>query len=212
VKAWLWLAAACVACTGGQLDAFDKASDDGEPAPGPNTAGTAGTAGSGHVLLDDFEDGDKTGMGATEDWYIVNDFTGTQSYSVELAESGSGVRAMRTRGQGFSDWGAKLGLDLSVEDQPFDATGYGYVSFLARHEAGTLSEVRLVLLDHQAYYGKDLELTESWQKYTVRFSELTRPDGTSGLDPSRLRDLQFFTEPRAPFDYWIDLVELQQRP
>jgi hypothetical protein len=199
-----WLSAACLACTDGKLDAFEAVSDEVEQPPDQNAGGAS------DLLLDDFEDGDKQGLGATEDWYTVNDFTGEQSYAVESADGGSGALAIHTYGEGFSDWGAKIGLDLTFEDQPFDASSYEYLSFLARAAPGTLMDIRLLLLDHQAYYGQDLELTESWQQYTVRLADLTRPDGTHGLDTSRLEDVQFFTKPKGPFDYWVDFVVLRR--
>jgi hypothetical protein len=237
-----WFSWACLACTDGKLDAFEIVSVSGGPNPrssagapasamggdsattGGGGAGSggqagaaagqsaAGSAGALLLLLDDFEDGDTQGLGATEDWYPVNDGTGTQTLGVEFAERGPGTLAMHTRGEGFSDWGAKLGLDLSFGDQPLDGSGYAFLAFFARVEPETLTSLRVVLDDGQAYYGKDLELTQAWQQYIVSFAELTRPDGTTGLDRAALGNLQFFAEPSAPFDYWIDDVAFGRAP
>jgi hypothetical protein len=207
-----------VAVAGASSSAGYAGSPGGSGAPAAGLGGdessptAGGTGGIGDapvdelLLLDDFEDGDERGLGATQGWYLVDDGTGSQALAVEPLTGEASERALRTYGSGFSDWGAKLGLDLSSDEEPFDASTHRALVFSARAAAGSLTSIRVVLLDQAAHYGKDLELTVSWQRYEIAFSELTRPDGSGGLQLSRLEHLQFFAGPSAPFDYWIDDV------
>jgi len=103
--------------------------------------------GSGSApLIDDLEDGNgaiEEEDGRIGEWFVFNDGTGDQTPSPDgpvLPEEGGGADesefGMRTLGNGFSDFGATLGVLLHDNDAenpcPYDAGAYAGISFKAR--------------------------------------------------------------------------------
>ncbi len=196
--------------------------------------------------IDDMEDGDGSiefTAGRAGLWFAFNDHTGTQEPDI-FAESflmgkieppRQGSRfAAHTRGSGFTEWGAGLGLDLRVQ-QPYDASGYAGISFWARRTTSDALTVQLAIPDSATSplgkqcdieaelchddFGKLIDLTEEWAYYHYTWAEMTARDwseqsyrGVESINPKKVYGIRFQVEKFIDFDFWIDDLSFMCRP
>jgi hypothetical protein len=113
---------------------------------------------------------------------------------------------------------------------PYNASKYNGISFWAKIDSGTTSGLRVAFPDKDTqidgalcqasgtgtnlcwdHYGKRINLTTTWTKYSVSFSSLTQ-DGWgragAGFDPSTIYEVQFQIPVNTKFGIWIDDVAL----
>jgi len=215
----------------------------GDVSPGTSDAGRADgaamgclrTAGSGSALLiDDFEDGNGEILvhdGRIGRWDIENDNSagGTQQPPegavIPTAQGANGsARALQTFGDGFTDWGALIGVALN---QPldraaclYDASLYTGVTFQARSRLSNIVRFNVPIAatlpveDNGTctgscydYHGISLTLSPSWSSYTVTWTQLAQDDfGTpAAFDPATVQWLHFEVDSsEMPFDFEID--------
>jgi len=179
--------------------------------PAANPAGSGGLAPpTSPLLIDDFEDGDMRAQSPFGWWYRVNDSTSTQGIGIEPVGAGSAsVYALRTHGSGFTDWGAAVGVDLTSDSRSLNALGYQRLCFVARVEAGTSSAIHVHLLrDPGVHYERAVSLSEVWSRYCMPLADFIGVD-QDVLVPDELIALQFFFEPNAPFEFWLDEIEVE---
>ncbi len=159
----LLLAGALVGCGEAASHKLGEVSTD-ELGPIPPVVGLC-SQGAQLELIDDMEDGGQailTREGRAGSWFTANDETGNQVprmsadvfslAKLEPPRDGS-HRAVHTQGQGFTDWGALVGFDISSTD-PYDASKYGGIAFWARIEPGTDPNFRVNVTDvNTSQYG-----------------------------------------------------------
>jgi len=223
-------------------------------APGSGgRAGTGGASGSGGFgdnggapdelstcvpmtaqLLDDLEDGDiflsSTPGGV---WFNANDETGTQSPNpfTASANPGNGSKyAACTHGNGFSGWGALIGLSFSPSSDLADAacldvTGLTGIRFKARgSSSGSVNLFVPMRSSTSVEFGgtcvsdvcdwnpaAPIPLTEDWRTYSIPFSALS--GGQQPFDPAELFQIEFQADDTVyptvnpiSFDFCVDDV------
>ena len=180
---------------------------------GASGSGGAPDAGSDNNLIDDLEDGDKVirqVAGRQGSWYVFNDGKGTQTPPVgAFTPFAGGARSSRyathTFGQGFSDWGAGIAVDLNNPgDNPqddrrgaYDVSGWHGFAFQAKGNGAVRFKVitRAIAdaLDHGTCqpqqdrpcfdaHGARITLSADWTQHRIRFSELAQEGwGVSAL-------------------------------
>ena len=223
------VACSCLlACGAGELTAFTSEPSLGEGGVegGPiDTTGNGGAQVFTTELIDDFEDGDTRVAETSESWwYIFNDSTGEQQFSVEnvSGQRGDSTYAARTYGEQFTAWGAGLGVNLTgIQDarnpaEPFDASRFAGVSFWAKVEAPSVREIKLDFLSDcgdncVSYSGVNIVLEAEWRQYTVLFSELIPRQDDTQFDPSQVTHIQFFFLGPVSFDLWVDDLAVVSR-
>ena len=117
---------------------------------------------------------------------------------------------------------AGLGFNFTDPEGGFDASSYEGISFFARRGANSAASVRLKLPDRSTSpmggecsecfndFGTDLELSEEWQRYVLRFDELSQLPGwgsprPASIDPASVFGIQFQAQGAgANFDIWVD--------
>lgn len=183
-------------------------------------------------LIDDLEDGDDQipqAFGRSGGWYIFNDGTGTQDADPPIPEKISsapeGQFAMVTRGFGFDDWGAGLGVNVAGADLSvgYDASDFVGIRFYARAEIEEQQSVRVNFpstqtgtltecddLDCNNHFGVDIGVDVEWQQHEVLFSEITQ--GVQLVEAREFqtrsfRDVQFLIPRGRDFELWIDFLE-----
>lgn len=142
-------------------------------------------------------------------------------------------RAMRVTGSGFTVWGADVSVGLT-EDGPrgpfIDAGEFAGVRFWARVGDMNQSPVRFQIQDRQTQpaggvcdptpeseercyngLGTSLDSLDSeWRFFELSFSGLTQRPGwghrAESVDPTGIRNMEWFFEPGLDFDLWIDDV------
>jgi hypothetical protein len=179
-------------------------------ASGTSSGGTSGSggapdSGSNLDLIDDLEDNDsaiRQIAGRQGSWYVFNDGQGTQTpalgaFTPFTGGAQSSRYATHTWGQGFSDWGAGIAVDLNNPgDQPqdprrgtYDVSSWQGFSFQAK---GT-GAVRFMVItravadavDHGTCepepdrpcfdaHGARTWLTADWTQQRIRFSDLAQ--------------------------------------
>jgi Leucine-rich repeat (LRR) protein len=197
-------------------------------------AGMAGTEACG-PLIDDLESGTGRicrGEGRVGVWYAFNDEAGSQSPALTTPGTpifpsaipggrGASALAMHTHGEGFTLWGAGVGLDLSFDGVTYGrydarARGYDGVTFWARGIPAPRVSFRIsTSATTLATYGGvcerepcspfaiPLNFGAEWTQYWVPFDAL--PSGNPALETDQLTNMQFLTDPNGqPFDFWID--------
>jgi hypothetical protein len=185
-------------------------------------------------LVDDFEDGN--GETAANDgrfgyWFTFNDMTaaGMQTPADDLpsAPTGSGNAssyAYQTAGEGFSEWGAGMGVNVSqpgTSPCPYNASACDGVSFLFRSNADVTFKVTTAATVPAAGggtctdgcydpHGKTIVASADWTTVEVKFSELVQGGfGTpAAFDPAAMIALQWTVAADVAFDFGIDDVEL----
>ncbi|HEY6476953.1 MAG TPA: hypothetical protein VI456_10255 [Polyangia bacterium] len=124
---------------------------------------------------------------------------------------------------------ASLGMYLTQPKAFYDASRFEGISFYARRSAGTSGRVRVSVSDWNTdpdggvctkcfnYFGQELELSETWTRYTLPFESLRQMPGWGvprprQIDPSRIFYIVFGVLDRgAAFDVWIDDLAFIER-
>jgi hypothetical protein len=197
------------------------------------------------ALIDDMEDQNSAISpidGRSGGWWTAGDETPSATIvppqgSPALPELVPGGRcgsqyAMRVTGQGFSEWGALLGLNLAYDASGgvfYDASLRQGIGFWARIGDTSTNQMRLALSDINSEpkggmcsengevgqscfdtFGVTISsLGTTWRYYKVPFSGLTqRYFGLPAeeLDTSALYTVGFNIEANMVFDLWIDDV------
>jgi hypothetical protein len=138
--------------------------------------------------------------------------------------------AMRVTGQGFTVWGAGLGLNFVYDASgapPYDASAYEGITFWARVGDTSTNQVRLALGDVNSdphggvcvegglieeacwdTFGVNLSpLGTSWTRFTIPFAGLSQRGfglHADAVETSELYTLSFNLDAGAVFDLWID--------
>jgi len=163
-------------------------------------------------IVDDFEDGDfylpknPALQGRVGNWYAYGDGTGIATEDIVDINRGTSVKGIQTTGKEFTKWGSGVGVDLKNSGSsqatklPFDAAAYSALTFWGRAEKAIT--VAVVLPDVNTdpsgkrcnpdpavsgcdhHFSKSVQITTSWQRFTVAFSELMPESGNKPLDPS----------------------------
>jgi len=253
-KATLLLLVVSLGGCGTRVDS-DARELEAEGSGGPSTGGGAATPppamnscgeppiGGEDALIDDLEDGDgrlRLVDGRDGGWFVINDQTGTQLPAGAIVpETGEGADGsegfVRTMGQGFSGWGAAIGVNFHGNPScPYDASAFSGVSFYARGDSTISVQVSTAATvpiatggdgtcqkpggsPDEGCYGthrKDVELSADWQHYSLSWDELVQPSwGTpAALEPSRVIALQFtvLEDEALDFDFAVDEVAFTQ--
>ena len=153
-----------------------------------------------------------------------------QTSAIPEGRDGSLI-GMHTYGEGFDDWGAGIGLDLSYNDGEYgtyDASAYTGVAFWARSDLSTEIEFRVStpettliewggsLYDYDECWwqphSKTISLSTEWALYEVFFEQL-RTDCWASFYSDQLTNIQFLFSTEywngsddENFDFWIDDV------
>lgn len=229
-----------VACDDGRLDAFVAVRAESEPPEAslsdasatPADASRAGAAGSDggnaagagesssetiSVLLDDFEDGNTESIGGGW-WYPQSDGTAPDpSLTIEAIDDRAGsTMALHFSGEGFTDWGMFVGLDLP--GGVYDASAYSELRFWAKAEADSSRVLSVQWLDANGFdhFSVSIELTSEWQEYRLPLADFmfTEMDAEPALllDPSNLSHLQVYSLDDNYYSYWLDDVSFATSP
>jgi hypothetical protein len=172
-------------------------------------------------------------------WYTYNDETATamQEPAVGLPfemapnnppRDGSAFSA-NTKGSGFMTWGSGYGFDFNnagagTTKAAYDASMYAGITFYARIGAGSTGAVRFNVGDGNTTpeggvcavgkcsddFGKDINLTEAWQRFDIKFADMTQVGWSMvllpALDAKTLYSVHFQTGIDKSFDLWVDDV------
>jgi hypothetical protein len=222
--------------TTGDGDGDDPTGDgDGD---GDDPTGDGDGDGDGDIpvadMIDNFEDGDGALVpngGRQGYWYVFNDETigGTQTPASDmvLPQAGGAAgtsMAMHTTGNGFTVWGAGVGVDLNnMGGDPgikmiWDASGSTGIVLMAKGNGQVRASVQIEATIPVAEggtcdvdcdpHGKVLLLSSEWQQFTLPFNQLTQEGwGTpAAWDASTVVGLQFKVAANVNFDFWVDEV------
>jgi hypothetical protein len=212
-----------LSCDGGELDVFKtQPGTGGSPTGGSSTGGSStggrsgdtsmgGEGGDGPldmIVIDDFEDGDQEALLGGGQWYVANDGTGVQTFTVAPSPvewPGSEFSA-HTTGTGFESFGAFLGLDLAGSAASFDASNYAALSFVARVAPSSTRSVLFAFVVGSQHFAVPLQLGTDWERHTIPFSAALPVENgpLDDFDPSQIAGIQFFVPNDASFDYWLD--------
>jgi hypothetical protein len=179
-------------------------------------------------------------LNLTGAWLTYNDGTGTQvppvgSMPSALVSPGGSVDAyaLQTSGQGFSTWGAGVGVNFtsttaSKNGCTYDATWATGVSFYIRGTGAGL--IRFMVPTAQTltpseggaclatgtgvgqkcddHYGMDVSVSGAWTAVAVPFASLSQNHwGIATLfDKTQIIGLRFQVNFNVSFDVWIDNV------
>lgn len=187
--------------------------------------------------LDDCDPGIAMRGGREGGWYVANDGLGTQTPMASVSMPPlperpgalSTMCAMHTKGSGFTEWGAILGIVLLVGQNqppcPYDVSPHRGVRFYAK---GTISDDTLevqfpTVQTHAPAQGGTCKgegkcgdhfrvavtsLAADWREYSVSFAD-ARQDGWGNpvtFDPTQVLNVEFRTRPDTTFEFWIDQV------
>jgi endoglucanase len=119
-----------------------------------------------------------------------------------------------------------MGLGFTDPRNAYDASKYKGIAFWAKKGPGSTGKVRLkvpdVNTDPQGKvctdacfndFGADLDLTDTWTRYTFAWSDLHQLSGWGSPSPpaiteAKLYGIQFqVNEPAADYDVWVDDLE-----
>lgn len=137
--------------------------------------------------------------------------------------------AARSRGGGFTEWGAGIGFEL-YNQKAYDLSRYAGISFWARRAPNTATALRFAVTDAATtprggqcreyvdystcsdYFGVDLSLGTAFRPYSFTWSELAQEGWgephPESVDTSRVYGVRFQTDPVEEFDFWIDDIAL----
>jgi hypothetical protein len=191
-------------------------------------------------LIDDGEDGDKelaAQGGRAGGWGIGSDDKGTtvtipakDNFAMQKGGAEKSKMAARMQGKvgsGEGAYGASMTATLN-NWQAYDASKFDGISFWAKAGPKSTKTVRLRMADAQTipqggickacwnHFGKDVELTGDWKKYTVSFADLAQQDGWGdprppSLDSQRIWSVEWSVGGAgADFDIWVDNVRFVQ--
>jgi hypothetical protein len=148
------------------------------------------------------------------------------------AGRGASTYAAHTSGQGFTSWSPLIGFWLKKSPatfkQLYDASRYNAITFWAkttRPDAARFSaSVRVQFPDKNTdpdgqvctadgslgcsdHFGKTIDLTPDWVKYTIRFSSLAQAgfgNPAPAFDAAHVYGIEFQFTLGSSFDCWID--------
>jgi hypothetical protein len=137
--------------------------------------------------------------------------------------------AARTHGAGFTEWGAGIGFEI-YNQKAYDLSGYAGITFWARRAPATTPDVRFAVTDSATtprggqcqvyvdystcsdYFGVDLSLGTTFERYSFTWSELAQvgwgephPDAVNAAE---IYGVRFQTDTSGDFDFWIDDIAL----
>jgi hypothetical protein len=202
----------------------------GSTSSGGGTTGAGGSAPNancpGGFVVDTLENQALWG-----NWFPFNDATagGTQSpVGAFMAEQDPALPALgyvaHTSGDGYTNWGAGLGLNLKGVEGCFDksqtnglkfkAKGSGYLTIAAivpgtvpPANGGTCMGGDLCFDTHKIA----IPLQADWLQYEIDFDDLRQTGWgeAATFDPAQTMTFQF-SMTQMPFDFWMDDVEFRQ--
>jgi len=218
------VAALGVACTA-EVSPIEVAADcPSQPLRGPLADATEPP----ERLIDDFERGDsQLGEVGGRDgaWVVGWDSTSPAPRGESSPQcSARGRHAGHFAGKGYTDWGANWTAVLrqlaNGAARGYDASEYGGISFWAalggNVQAPFLLPVGVTTLDVawnggvctrcMDYYRTEILLSSHWQRYDVRFDELSQLGIGEPLLPLRRDQLVgvIVWPPNQGFDIWVD--------
>lgn len=178
-------------------------------------------------LIDDLEDGDTvlpSQDGRRGWWWSQTDGTSGERipedpWAPTNEDAVSGEFAAHVSGEGFTGWGVQLGVTLN-EECSYDASAYSGVEFWARGTGTvrmrftTRSTVPVDYLPPGTCtgvcwddFGTDVELTESWTRYTVVWGQLEQHGWGESADFDPIELIGFNWQGGSAmntFDLWLD--------
>ena len=178
-------------------------------------------------VIDDVEDGDlnlpiPTRAGRVGNWYAYGDGSGVVAVDVATINRGAtSVKGLHTKGKDFTNWGSGIGVDLNnaSSKSAYDASAYSGVTFWARAASSTSFTVSLPDVDtDQAggnctscahHYYKAFTATTDWQRFTLKFSELSleaggAPTPVPAFKASGMFSVLFRFNPGLSYEMLID--------
>jgi hypothetical protein len=172
-------------------------------------------------IIDDFEDGNLTLPalgGRVGNWYPFGDGSGIGSGDTAIINRGASKEGLHIKGKDFSVWGSGFGTDMQPAKAPYDASAYAGVTFWARAES-TLT-VGIIFPDADTdpggklctscdhHYNKGVQVTPSWQRFTINFADLVLEPGTlpapTMFKPDGLISVQFRLAPGQAYEVYVD--------
>lgn len=209
-----------IACACGPLEAvvFEGTATETPPPPvilglGGHRADEDGTAPISTFILDDFEDGDHKANDPGGWWYTVHDGTGFQDLSVRPSDeispgpSGTSGWVLETQAQGFSDWGAAVGVDIETVVTAESAIEVTFA--IAAHQA---TDVVFHAIDASgAHFTRTIFASTAWSTITIRLDELfiVEENTVRSFDVESATELQWFLIGETPTTIWLDDVALR---
>ena len=211
--------------SGGSGDAGGSGGSAG--GSGAGGSGGASCPAPGSTLIDDLE---REVLWSY--WYTAHDTTpgGRQvpDGAVSPEASSNGGFAVHTYGDGFSEWGAAMGIHVAELQACFDWHRSRGIRFRARGQGsiGVAAAVRGVLpvseggscsAEDQAesrcydYHHRELTLSSSWQTHEIEWGALQQAGwGTPvSFQAGDVVSIEFTIAPeQMPFDFWIDELSL----
>src|SRR5688572_19818482 len=149
-------------CFDGELTSFSERTIPGSG--GTTSEPSDVPPASSPLVVDDFEDDDTRAENGFGWWYTTNDTTGSQVFSIEVADDGG--RAAFSAGSGFEVWGALIGLDFTQDEALYDARSFGGLRLRARVDAGSTSAVSVRLIEStELQFARDVTFTTEWDEY-----------------------------------------------
>jgi hypothetical protein len=228
------ISVACLCCVTACSDASHRLGGESQTTrPGEALSVFSCAPGIRLETIDDMEDGDSSielSAGRAGFWSAFNDGTGTQippmlgeefNISELKPPRGASHYAVHTSGQGFTVWGAGIGISLRVK-QPYDASGYAGISFWARRGPSSSPSLRLAVPDSQTSplaghcetdschddFGFEFELSEDFDYYSFTWEQMVARNWSAtyvpSIDASQLYNIQFQVDQFNDFDFWID--------
>lgn len=237
-----WAAASCGLLAMGCSDDSHRLGGGEETSAVGKRPPTLCSEGADIEIIDRMEDADGTiNMTADRGgvWFSFNDETpGTQTplhkaetfamSEVVPPRSGSHYAA-HSQGGGFTVWGAGIGFEL-YNQQPYDVSKYAGITFWARRGPDVTSALRFGVSDIATaprggqcpaiedpakcsdYFGADLTLTTSFQRFSFTWQELAQEGWGFPLPPSvdteHVYGIRFITGENEDFDFWVDDIAL----
>ena len=220
----------------GDGDGDPSGDGDGDPSgdgDGDPSGDGDGDGGAIVDMIDDFEDGNGALLpndGRQGFWYVFNDGSmgGSQTPPADrVLPSVGGANdtdhAMHSTGNGFTVWGAGLGVDFqnmggNSLKMPYDASNYtgivlmgkgnGPVRVSVAIESTTAESEGGTCVSDCDQHGLLLNFTNEWQEFYLPFDELAQEGwGTpQPWDAATTTALQFKLNPNIDFDLWVDEI------
>jgi hypothetical protein len=208
-------------------------SGSGSSSSSASSSSTGGGTPAAANVIDDMEDSDGAILaveGRLGYWYTYNDTTGKQTpeammpftMSAPVKPRTGSKFAAETKGSGFTDYGAGMGFDLSAmgtTKSAYDASKYTGITFYAMAGTGGDKALRVNVSDKNTateagtckkcndHFGASIALTEDWQQYTIKFSDMKQQqfgDPQPAITTTALYSIQFQTGKNVTFDVLVD--------
>ncbi|HEY5960836.1 MAG TPA: hypothetical protein VIV60_29980 [Polyangiaceae bacterium] len=221
---------------GGNLASGGVFATGGAPTGGAPTGGVPATGGSTAApqwMIDDVEDGNGDILSYESRqgyWRTFNDGTqaGVQEptwdarifSALAITDRPGSNFAVYTRGSGFTDWGAGLCVYLKGTNSYYNANKYRGITFWGKVENNTSNVVRMNVSDDQTeedgnvcvdcwdFFGVDIVMTATWQRYSYTWSQLKQQGWGApifgSINPAKLRRIEFGAPNSVFFGLYID--------